>query len=75
MSLGVCEWLGMQSSCGDYAWTGLEKPERLRTMAPILAPSDRGASAEAAALRRSPVCATGKGSVILRSKKPAPPAG
>jgi hypothetical protein len=32
VSVGVCAWLGMQSSCGDYAWTGLEKPGRLRTL-------------------------------------------
>jgi len=51
----------MQSSCGDHAWTGLEEPGRLRTMAPILAPSDRGASAGAAALRRPSACAYGQG--------------
>jgi hypothetical protein len=34
----VCAWLDMQSTCGDYAWTGLEEPGRLCTVAPILAP-------------------------------------
>jgi hypothetical protein len=34
----VCAWLDMQSTCGDYAWAGLDESARLRTMAPILAP-------------------------------------
>ena len=35
----VCAWLDMQSTCGNYAWAGLEGLARLRTMTPILAPT------------------------------------
>ncbi len=37
----VCAWLGMQSTCYDCAWIGLEEAERGRTMAPNLAPKRR----------------------------------